>query len=281
MAGLVLTFGLLEMTTLFGACTTQHASTTLKNNPVVVASSGDSVNLTCSRGWHNLTRFRSEWEFHGKHKELFTPESTVDESRMSILKDENKGVSVLKITGVKPSDAGIYRCTIHVILPPPAYSIQGNWTTLVVFAPPRVWLSSKSAPGSPFVEQVTCAVSEFYPAPIHITMTSACGEPQELENSVTQRQNPDGTYSTTRRALLNTTICTDGTEVTCSAKHETGDWNRSLRISHVKNKGLAHRIPTEFLIRTVIFAAFLCIICVIFLTYNMCCEQPKKESPIA
>ncbi|KAJ1162676.1 hypothetical protein NDU88_003143 [Pleurodeles waltl] len=86
-----------------------------------------------------------------------------------------------------------------------------------------------------------------------------------MDYITTPIKNPNGTYNTTLIALLITTGCTDETEVTCSAKHETGDWSRKLKISGFEKKGKTQGISPEFLIKTGVFAAFVCIIYTIFL----------------
>ncbi|XP_069483859.1 uncharacterized protein [Ambystoma mexicanum] len=256
----------------------KHEALSFQNGvSTVTAMRGDSVNLTCSCGRNNLTRFRAEWNFLGRHGELPNPKSMENISRMATIKEPNEGISILEITDVDLSDAGIYACAIHVILPPPALSFKGNGTKLVVHAPPRVWLSSSSSDEKHHPVQVMCVASKFYPSSLNLTMSTTCGESQFFENNTKLIKNPDGTYNTTGRALVNTTGCVNGTEVICSAKHATGEWSRTIRMSDAMYEGQMQQLPSEVLIRAGAFVAFVIIACGIILRYQISCENTKEN----
>ncbi|XP_069483861.1 tyrosine-protein phosphatase non-receptor type substrate 1-like isoform X1 [Ambystoma mexicanum] len=262
-----------------------QTSLSVEQPPVLTGYQGESVSLNCTcMDQKSILRLLSQWDFFREHKNVTTwKEDTATETLKEAVRKEKSSVvhhgmnvSSLVIRDLQISDAGTYVCSMKRALPPPTLQGKGNGTVLRVLARPTISLSSFSAAGSP---RVTCAVSDFYPASIDFTLISTCGRFQGLNN--TTMHNPDGTYNTTREALLNTTGCSNGSEVTCSIQHETGDRSTTIGIPSMKktDRGFKKQNPIALGVTGAVLISLTVIALFIFQNKSRCsCLEKIRQS---
>ncbi|XP_039621154.1 tapasin-related protein-like [Polypterus senegalus] len=160
------------------------------------------------------------------------------ENHYSIL--NNLSASILKITAVKPSDAGHFICS-GICIGKGLVKLQ-NESYLTVKALPKLQLLSQISDSTPSILNVTCTAMGFYPPRIILSWKHTIPEMTRTFQQEAPTLNHDGTYRTSSTLQISDSLWSSGEEIVCEVNHNS--LTQPLRES-IRREGL---LPDSFLL---------------------------------